>query len=396
MMPFFLINRIKWTIFAVNIYSLLIMVRIVSLLLLLFLLPVDGAFAQKGKQFTVVLDPGHGGHDPGAVNGKVLEKDLNLSVSKKLAKKIEEKYPEVKVILTRSTDVFIELHDRSSIAHKANADLFISIHANAVKDRTATGVEVVMWGVPSTEDEKRIAMYENQVVKLEKDKGAKYKKYDKESDEDYILKQLMFDEDLSLSADLAEMIQTALVKRTRLADRGVKSSTVYVLRQTAMPRVLVEMGFVSNAGDRDFITSDAGQKKIVDGVFDGFSEYYELYGKVRESVSDEADSSVAKADEGKVEAMSGVPVFKVQLFAADTKLESNDKRFKGLKTSSFKEGKWYKYTYGETEDYNKAVKMKKDIADKFKDAFVIAFIDGKRVDMSKALEIFRKNQQKKK
>lgn len=366
--------------------------RVALFLLSLILLPAGSLYAQKKKQFTVVLDAGHGGYDPGAVYGNVKEKDINLTVTKMLAEKIKDKYPEIKVILTRSTDVFVELHDRSNIAHKANADLFLSIHANAAESRTATGVEVVMWGIPSTEDEKRIAMYENQVVKLEKDKGAKYKKYDKETDEDYILKQLMFDQDQNLSADLAEMIQAALVKKTRLEDRGVKASTVYVLRETAMPRVLVEMGFVSHNKDRAFISSESGQKKIVDGIFEGFSKYYEYYGKGQAaSVADNDDEPAQKAAPA-----NGVPVFKVQLFAVDSKLKDGDKRLKGLKADCFKEGKWYKYTYGETEEYNEVLKKKKEVSVKFKDAFVIAFIDGKRVETSKAIEIYKKNKKKKK
>ena len=374
------------------------MVRSVSIfriLILLLMLPFAGVLqAQKAKQFTVVIDPGHGGHDPGAVNGKVLEKDINLKVSKMLSAEIKKAFPEVKVVLTRSTDVFIELHERSKIANKAKGDLLISIHSNAAKNKGSNGVETIMWGIPSTEDEKRLAIYENQVVALEKDKGAKYKKY--ESDEDYILKQLMFDQDVSLSAEIAQAVQDAMVKKTKLNDRGVKSSDLYVLRQTAMPRILVEIGFVSNQKERDYIASDAGQKKIVDGIFEGFSEYYRLYGKGQDTEGENGNDAAGESVPAKSEVKSGVPVFKVQLFAADTKLKDDDKRFKGLKVGSFKEGKWYKYTYGETEDYNRIQQIKKDVQSKFKDAFVVAFIDGKRVETSKAVEIFRKNQKKKK
>ena len=366
--------------------------RVALFLLVLLMLPAGSLYAQKKKQFTVVLDAGHGGNDPGAVHGKVKEKDINLTVTKMLAEKIKKKYPEVKVVFTRSTDVFVTLEGRSNKANKEKADLFISIHVNSAKKRSADGVETFMWGIPSTEDEKRLAMYENQVVELEKDKGAKYKKFD--SDEDFILKQLMFDQDVTLSAEIAQFVQKALVKSTKRTDRGVKSGDLYVLRNSAMPRILVEMPFLSNAGDRQFLTSAAGQKKIVEGIFEGFSKYYELYGKNNDDNAGGAsvDDSV-EVDEEDVK--SGVPLFKVQLFAADTKLKSNDKRFKGLKTDSFKEGKWYKYTYGSTEDYEKAVKMKKEVSAKFKDAFVIALIDGKRVETSKAVEIYKKNKKKK-
>lgn len=358
------------------------------LLLLLLFVPSGSVHAQKKKKsFIVVLDPGHGGHDPGAVRGKLKEKDANLKVCKLLAKKIEEKYPEVKVTYTRSTDVFKELYQRSEIANKAGADLFISVHMNAGKDPKANGVETFMWGIPTTEDEKRLAMYENQVVELEKDKGARYK--DNDSDEDFILKQLMFDQDVNLSAELAQLVQKGLVKHTRLADRGVKSGNLYVLKWTAMPRILVEGAFVSNKKEAAFIASEAGQKKIADGIFEGFSKYYELYGKKKEAEHEEDDAGGEEPVAGKDE-----PLFKVQLFAADSKLKSNDRRFKGLKTSCFKEGKWYKYTYGETTDYNKALKLKKEASKKFKDAFIIAFINGKRVETSKAVEIFRKNRKK--
>lgn len=367
--------------------------RVALFLLVLLMLPAGSLYAQKKKQFTVVLDAGHGGNDPGAVHGKVKEKDINLTVTKMLAEKINRKYPEVKVVFTRSTDVFVTLEGRSNKANKEKADLFISIHVNSVEDKSANGVETFMWGIPSTEDEKRLAMYENQVVELEKDKGAKYKKYD--SDEDFILKQLMFDRDVTLSAEIAQLVQKALVKSTKRTDRGVKSGDLYVLRNSAMPRILIEMPFLSNAGDRQFLTSAAGQKKIVEGIFEGFSKYYELYGKNNDDNAGGASvDDPVEVDEEDVK--SGVPLFKVQLFAADTKLKSNDKRFKGLKTDSFKEGKWYKYTYGSTEDYEMAVKMKKEVSAKFKDAFVIAFIDGKRVETSKAIEIYKKNKKKKK
>ena len=367
--------------------------RVALFLLVLLMLPAGSLYAQKKKRFTVVLDAGHGGNDPGAVHGKVKEKDINLTVTKMLAEKINRKYPEVKVVFTRSTDVFVTLEGRSNKANKEKADLFISIHVNSFEDKSSNGVETFMWGIPSTEDEKRLAMYENQVVELEKDKGVKYKKFD--SDEDFILKQLMFDQDVTLSAEIAQLVQKALVKSTKRTDRGVKSGDLYVLRNSAMPRILVEMPFLSNAGDRQFLTSAAGQKKIVEGIFEGFSKYYELYGKNNDDNAGGASvDDPVEVDEEDVK--SGVPLFKVQLFAADTKLKSNDKRFKGLKTDSFKEGKWYKYTYGSTEDYDKAVKMKKEVSVKFKDAFVIAFIDGKRVETSKAVEIYKKNKKKKK
>ncbi len=367
--------------------------RVALFLLVLLMLPAGSLYAQKKKRFTVVLDAGHGGNDPGAVHGKVKEKDINLTVTKMLAEKINRKYPEVKVVFTRSTDVFVTLEGRSNKANKEKADLFISIHVNSFEDKSSNGVETFMWGIPSTEDEKRLAMYENQVVELEKDKGVKYKKFD--SDEDFILKQLMFDQDVTLSAEIAQLVQKALVKSTKRTDRGVKSGDLYVLRNSAMPRILIEMPFLSNAGDRQFLTSAAGQKKIVEGIFEGFSKYYELYGKNNDDNAGSASvDAPEEVDEENVK--SGVPLFKVQLFAADTKLKSNDKRFKGLKTDSFKEGKWYKYTYGSTEDYDKAVKMKKEVSAKFKDAFVIAFIDGKRVETSKAIEIYKKNKKKKK
>ena len=207
--------------------------RVALFLLVLLMLPAGSLYAQKKKQFTVVLDAGHGGNDPDAVHGKVKEKDINLTVTKMLAEKIKKKYPEVKVVFTRSTDVFVTLEGRSNKANKEKADLFISIHVNSAKKRSADGVETFMWGIPSTEDEKRLAMYENQVVELEKDKGAKYKKFD--SDEDFILKQLMFDQDVTLSAEIAQLVQKALVKSTKRTDRGVKSGDLYVLRNSAMP-----------------------------------------------------------------------------------------------------------------------------------------------------------------
>ena len=207
--------------------------------------------------------------------------------------------------------------------------------------------------------------------------------------------------DMEQSVKLAEMVQRGMVKGTALNDRGVSSAGFLVLHRTVMPSILVELGFISNSKDENLIASKEGQEKLAKGIFNGFSEYYRLYGKGKETkkANDAPTPKPAEkrgnSDTPKKEnaAKDDRPVFKIQIMASESQLKSNDKRFKGLNTDCYKENGVYKYTYGESEDYNEILKLKKQISDKFKDAFVIAFLNGKKTDTRKAIETY-KNQTK--
>lgn len=225
--------------------------------------------------FTVVIDAGHGGHDTGAVGlkMKVQEKDLNLTVAKQLAAKIQARYPEVKVILTRDTDVFLPLQQRADIANKNHADLFISIHTNAAENRNACGAETFILGTERMEDNLDVAMRENAVMKLEEDQTV-YQGFDPNSVESYILFELMQNQYMDNSLVFAELVQNQFVGTLQRANRGVRQAAFWVLLKSACPSVLVEMGFLSNAEEEKWLASADGKTGIVNGIFDAFEKFY--------------------------------------------------------------------------------------------------------------------------
>lgn len=388
-----------------------ILTRIFILLAAVLLaIPADAHKKGKKKPFTVVIDPGHGGVDPGALGRKSKEKDINMNVSKLLASMIDEEYPEVKVIFTRTTDVKIPLVTRADIANNANADLFISIHSNAAKSRTANGCETFMLGAGSSAEAKAAAMYENEVILSEDNFEEIYKGFDPRSSESYIIFELIRNHDMELSAEIAQMVQEGMVENCRLHDRGVSSAGFLVLHRTVMPSILVELGFITNSKDEEVIASKSGQKKLAKGIFDGFSKYYERYGAPkgkREPAKEEkpavkAEKPKANAEKPKAgdtltakqtekrHINAEIPVFKVQILASASKLAGNDKRLCGLEADCYQENGMYKYTYGESNDYNEIVKIKKEVSAKFKEAFIVAFRNGKKINTQEAIKEFQK------
>lgn len=365
--------------------------------MLLLLLYVPQAVAQKkGKEkpFTVVIDPGHGGVDPGALGRKSKEKDINMNVSKLLASMIDDKYPEVKVIFTRTTDVKIPLVQRADIANKANADLFISIHSNASKSKTANGCETFTLGAGSSVEAKAAAMYENEVILSEDNFEEIYKGFDPRSSESYIIFELIRNHDMELSAEIAQMVQVGMVKESKLTNRGVSSAGFLVLHRTVMPSILVELGFITNSKDENLIASKEGQKKLAKGIFEGFSKYYEIYGQKKEKSN---NKPVVKTNESKTntavpqkEVSKDKPVFKLQIFASSSKLAPGDKRFKGEKAQYYTENGVYKYTIGESNSYEEIQQIKKNLSEKFKEAFVVAFLNGKKINTQEAVKISQK------
>ena len=225
--------------------------------------------------FTVVIDAGHGGHDTGAIGlaQGTREKDLNLSVAQQLAQKISNKYPEVKVLLTRSTDVFLPLQKRADIANKNHADLFISIHTNAAENKNACGAETFILGTDRMEDNLDVAMRENAVMKMEDDQTV-YQGFDPNSIESYILFELMQNQYMDNSLAFAELVQSQFVGTLKRANRGVRQAAFWVLLKSACPSVLIEMGFLSNADEEKWLASEEGKKGIVNGIFNAFEKYY--------------------------------------------------------------------------------------------------------------------------
>lgn len=248
------------------------------LLILTFLAPTlvcaQGKIdASERRLSTVVIDAGHGGKDPGCTWGGHTEKDLNLKVARLLGGMIEDAYSDVTVIYTRSDDRFVELHTRGDIANKANADLFISIHTDAVGNNEAHGSSTYIMGNDKSEKNLAVAQRENSVIVMEGDYEEKYEGYDPSSAESFIIFSLMQYAYSEQSMIFAEMIQKHYKLNTPIVDRGARQGPYLVLWRTAMPAVLTEMGFMTNKGDRDYLHSEVGQKQVAKSLFDAFSEY---------------------------------------------------------------------------------------------------------------------------
>lgn len=400
------------------------MTRILHALLTLTLLLTIGSaavYAQKSKaKYTLVIDAGHGGKDPGAIGKKGnREKTINLNVAKAFGKLVAEKYPEVKIIYTRSKDVFIPLKQRANIANKAKADLFISIHTNASKSRSARGCETFTLGSGSSAEALAAAKYENEVILQEENFETTYEGFDPRSTESYIIFELLRGHDMEKSVSCAEHIQNRMVKRSKLSNRGVSSAGFLVLHQTAMPSILVELGFISNPTEEKFLSSSNGQSQLAKGIFEGFSNYYEEYKKTKidatpsseptprqeekprqpetqqQSEPQQATATPEAAQASAAPATpqtpastdnSDAPVFKVQILTSGKKLSSNDKRFKGEKANYYHEKGVYKYTCGESTNYDEIEKLRRQLSKKFKDAFIVAFKNGKRVNINTVRE----------
>lgn len=241
---------------------------ILSVMVCMFSLQAEG---QKVKK--VVIDAGHGGHDPGAVGKTSKEKDITLSIALKTGKFIEENMPDVQVIYTRKTDVFIELYRRAKIANEAKADLFISIHCNANKSTTPYGAETYVMGLHKSEANLSVAQLENASILLEDDYHVKYEGFDPSSPEGYIFFSMLQNAYLDQSLGLASSVQQHFKDRVNLFDRGVKQAGFLVLYKTTMPSILIETGFISNAKEEKILASDEGQTYIASAIFRAIKDY---------------------------------------------------------------------------------------------------------------------------
>ena len=350
---------------------------------------------QAQQLFTVVIDPGHGGKDPGSVGTIVQEKNINLSVALLLGNLIEGNHDNVKVVYTRKTDVFLPLDERANIANRNKADLFISVHVNSVKRSAPSGAETFTLGLASLEENLEIAMRENGVILMEDDYLRKYEGFDPNSSESYIIFELQQSRHLEQSVSLASEIQKSFVRSNR-GNRGVKQAGFLVLRKTSMPSVLIELGFLSNRAEERFLASKEGQKEMAISVYQAFTNYKYDYdrksasmnGRTIEIVAQNTNTTTVTNDryEEKSETKATPPrqdeiVYKVQILTADKQLSLKDKRLKGYdEISYYVEKGVYKYTYGSTTDYSKIMGMYRKAAKDFKGAFIIKVKNGKRIN----------------
>lgn len=341
------------------------------------------AFAQANK-FTVVIDPGHGGRDPGAVGARSKEKDIVLSVGKQLGALIEKNHPDVNVMYTRKDDRFVELRKRAEIANKAHANLFISIHCNALDRRKQSpqGVETFVLGLHRSKDNLEVAKAENAVIMYEDDYSVKYEGFNPKEPESYIIFEFMSNAFLDQSVLLATMMHNRLVNSSKRVNRNVRQAGFLVLREVAMPSVLLELGYISNRTEETYLMSAAGQTSMANSIYQGFKEYKREYDKksyvftnseARRSQSASSSASVASASNEARE-------FRVQFLTAPRKYNNGASVFKGLSPVDFYiDGSTYKYTYGKTSDENEIKRMLREVQRNFKDAFIVEFSGGKRV-----------------
>lgn len=371
-------------------------------LTLLFLLTTTFGFIQSSK-FKVTLDAGHGGKDFGAVYTGYIEKNIALAVVTKVGAILEDK-PGFVVNYTRKTDVFIDLIERANIANRADANIFVSIHCNASNNRDAAGTETFVMGMSKNASNLEAAKKENAVITLEKDYKEKYEGFDPSSPESLIGMTLMQEEYLENSIALASKVQDEFTNDLKKRNRGVKQAPFMVLHKAYMPRVLIEMGFISNAKDGAYLGSEEGQNEIAMAIANAIISYKnEYYGSgVADNSTTRPSQRVPRQAPASVETPSAVVetpvknnpitsgvVFKVQIAASGTKLDLTPTNFKGLDEISVMTdgGNLYKYMYGETSDYNIArQKVSEARAKGFESAYLVAFKDGKKITVQEALK----------
>ncbi|OKZ14058.1 MAG: N-acetylmuramoyl-L-alanine amidase [Bacteroides oleiciplenus] len=382
------------------------------------------------KDFVVVIDAGHGGHDPGAVGKISKEKNINLNVALKLGNMIKKNCDDVKVIFTRTKDVFIPLNRRAEIANNAKADLFISIHTNALaNNRTAKGASTWTLGLAKSDANLAVAQRENSVILYESDYKTRYAGFNPNSAESYIIFEFMQDKYMEQSVHLASLIQKQFRHTCKRVDRGVHQAGFLVLKASAMPSILVELGFISTPEEERYLNSEEGTGTLAKGIYRAFLIYKKeheirLTGVSRTIIPDDEEMSENElaAQQPKEEKPDSAPdqtelvaqakpqqrpitvesatnsgeiTFKIQILTSSSPLTKNDKRLKGLKdVDYYKEKGLYKYTYGASTDYNKVLRSKRAITDKFKDAFIIAFRDGEKMNINAAIAEFKKKRNK--
>ena len=396
------------------------------------------------KRFTLVIDPGHGGHDAGALGAISKEKNINLAVALRFGKYVEQNLPEVRVIYTRKTDVFIPLNERANIANRANADLFISVHTNALPaGKVARGFETYTLGMHRAKDNLDVAMRENSVISMEKDYQQRYQGFDPRSSESYIIFEFIQGKNMERSVELARMIQRGVCDGANRPDKGVHQAGFLVLRETSMPGCLIELGFITTPDEERLLNNDSRVDDIARGIYEAFAKYKNKYDRSvsvpyrakdseevnipkivpdqepapktrvvtrgkqpkreeatpeqpkREVKKQEPKKDVKKQEPKKVEKKAEIadaPVFKLQIFVGSRNLRKGDAHFKGeTDYDSFQEGNLVKYTLGASTNYNEIYRLRKEKLDKFPEAFIIAFKNGQRYDVNQAIREFKKN-----
>lgn len=357
----------------------------------------------SASPFVVVIDPGHGGKDHGAIGSRTNEKSIVLAVGKLLGEKIGKAYgkDEVKVVYTRDGDYFVTLQGRADIANKAKGDLFISIHANSVDRRNRNrkkinGTSVYTLGVDRAEKNLAVAQRENSVIVLESDYTERYQGFDPSSAESYIIFELEQNRHMEQSLDFASKAQTQLVRTAGRADKKVRQAGFWVLHATSMPAVLVELDFICNPTEEAFMASESGQEKLAASLFNAFKAYkrdYDIKGGHARPDSDTnvptpaavtaaepAEAGAEAIQPAQTSASDGATVYCIQFLTSKKPLRRNAGELKGITDATYyKEKGLLKYYCGPTEDFETAQRRLVDVKKRFPDAFIIRMQNGKRI-----------------
>lgn len=397
-------NRLPYTRFFTK-----VLLRFIFIILLVIQLQANtfGQLNTKKKISTVVIDPGHGGKDPGAHGSFSQEKNIALHIALKLGNYIKKNIPDVKVIYTRETDIFIPLLDRAPIANKNQADLFISIHVNSNPNGKAFGTETYAMGLAKTQDNLEVAKRENSVILLEDNYSAKYDGYDPKSSESFIIFSLVQNTNIDQSLNFASYVQSQLNEKAQRLNRGVKQAGYLVLWKTTMPSVLIETGFISNTEEEKFINSENGSDMIASAIYRAFKNYkhdienrsvfvskphrdsltgaknlQEPEPEFTDTIKPEITANTAAIDTTAVSVE-----FMVQICASKRPIPLNAKSFKGYKLiEEIKMPDAYKYGVGKTKSYPEALKQLKNIKNEFTGAFVVGLVNGKIIPVKEALK----------
>ncbi len=350
---------------------------LLSFLFIVFLsIPLQ---AQKKQSFTIVIDAGHGGKDSGARGVVEDEKHIVLDVATRLGKLIEQKHQDVKVIYTRKTDVFLELWERTQIANHNHANLFISIHCNSASNRSAYGTETFVMGLGRSGETMDVAKRENSVILLE-DNQEKYQKFDPNDPEAVIAFDIMFSAFKDQSLDYARLVEEEFVKNGR-SSRGVKQANFHVLRTNASPSVLVELGFISNQDEGNFLGSEYGKQKAAESLFTAFEKFKKEYDRKTLPQEEEKPKEIEKPVPGKT--------FKIQILVSKNKYGPSAKQLNGLTgVEVVQVGDLYKYYYGNTNLASERDELLAYVKRKgFNDAFVAEFVNNEKLQGSQNYRI---------